>query len=95
MAVEGREGRIEEYRPPAWPEDFGQRLERLMKMAELSRQDLAELFGVTERTVQKWLSGGKPSGGNYWGIMKLARGIPGGFELMLHGDTGSNGGTEE
>ena len=62
MAVEGREFNIEEYQPPGWPEDFGQRLERLMKMAELSRQDLAELFGVTELTVQKWLMGGKPPG---------------------------------
>ena len=37
-----------------------------------------------DRTVQKWLRGGKPSGGSYWGIMQLARGVPGGFELMLY-----------
>ena len=95
MAVEGREEGAEEYRPPPWPEDFGERLERLMAMAGLSRQDLARLFGVTERTVQKWLGGGKPSGGSYWGIMTLARRIPGGFELMLYGDAGPVGGTEE
>ena len=65
-----------------------------MKMAELSRRDLAELFGVMERTVQKWLRGGVPSGGSYWGIMQLARGVPGGFELMLYGDAGSEGEAE-
>ena len=62
MAVEGREGSTRKQRRPPFPEDFGERLERLMKMAELSRRDLAELFGVTERTVQKWLRGGVPSG---------------------------------
>ena len=91
MAVEGREGSTRKQRRPPFPEDFGERLERLMKMAELSRRDLAELFGVTERTVQKWLRGGVPSGGSYWGIMQLARGVPGGFELMLYGDAGSEG----
>ncbi len=35
--------------------DFGERLERLLKMAELSPQDLAELFGVTEPTERRWL----------------------------------------
>ncbi len=96
MAVEGREGSAEKGRGgPPFPEDFGERLKRLMAMADLSRQDLARLFGVTERTVQKWLNGGTPSGGSYWGIMTLARGIPGGFDLMLYGDAGLDGGTEE
>ena len=96
MAIEGREGGAEKRRGgPPFPEGFGERLERLMAMADLSRQDLARLFGVTERTVQKWLNGGTPSGGNYWGIMTLARGIPGGFELMLHGDASRGSGAEE
>ena len=86
MAVEGREGSIEDYRPPRWPEDFPQRLERLLEMTDLSRQDLARGLGVTERTVQTWLRGGaRPKGGSFYGIVQLSRSVPGGFELMIYG----------
>ncbi len=86
MAVEGREGSIEDFSPPGWPEDFPQRLERLLEMTGVSRQDLARLLGVTERTVQRWLSGGgRPKGGSYYGIVQLSRSVPGGFELMIYG----------
>ena len=60
-------------------------------MAELSPQDLAELFGVTEPTVRRWLKGGVPKGFNYVAIMTLVRGVPGGLNLMLHGDPESEG----
>ncbi len=86
MAVEGREGSIEDSRPPGWPEDFPQRLERLLDMVDMSRQDLARFLGVTERTVQRWLSGGgRPKGGNYYAIVQLSRTVPGGFDLMIFG----------
>ena len=39
MAVEGREGSAEEQSRALWPEDFGERLQRLMEMARLSRRD--------------------------------------------------------
>lgn len=86
MAVEGRAGHLENWRPPPWPEDFPQRLERLLEMAELSRRDLARFLGVTERTVQKWLAGeGRPKGGSFYGIVQISRGVPGGLDLMLYG----------
>ena len=91
MAVEGREGSTGKQQRPPFPEDFGERLERLLKMAELSPQELAELLGVTEPTVRRWLRGGVPKGFNYMGIMQLARGVPGGFNLMLYGDPESEG----
>ena len=91
MAVEGREGSLEERRRPLWPDDFGERLERLLKMADLSRRDLAERLGVTEGTVQKWLKGGEPKGFNFLGIMEVARAVPGGLNLMLYGDPESEG----
>ena len=83
MAVEGREGSTGKQQRPPFPEDFGERLERLLKMAEL--------LGVTELTVRRWLRGGVPKGFNYMGIMQLARGVPGGFNLMLYGDPESEG----
>lgn len=86
MTVEGREGSIEDFRPTGWPEDFPQRLERLLELADLSRQDLARFLGVTERTVQTWLRGGaRPKGGSYYGIVQLSRSVPGGFQLMIYG----------
>ena len=91
MAVEGREGSTGKQRRTPFPEDFGERLERLLKMAELSPQELAELLGVTEPTVRRWLRGGVPKGFNYMGIMQLARGVPGGLNLMLYGDPESEG----
>ena len=53
MAVEGREGSTRKQRGTPFPEDFGERLARLLKMAELSPQELAELVGVTEPTVRR------------------------------------------
>ena len=94
MAVEGREGSEEEHGCALWPEDFGDRLERFMGMAGLSRGDLAERLGVTEGTVEKWLKGVEPTGGNVWAMFQLSRGVPGGFELLLHGHTHDEGGDE-
>ena len=78
--------RIEDYRPPPWPEDFPQRLERLKEMAGISWKRMAELVGVTDRGALKWRRGGRPSAANYLAIMELARDVPGGYDLMMHGD---------
>jgi transcriptional regulator with XRE-family HTH domain len=90
MTGEKRAVNFEDWSPPTWPKDFGERLARLLEMCELSRQDLAELAGVTERTVQKWLAGGRPTGPKFWGIVQLARTVPGGFELIMYGEAGSD-----
>ena len=58
MATEER-NRIEEYRPPLFPDDFGERLEEL---SGLSWRKFAELLGVTQRGLLKWRRGGPPSG---------------------------------
>jgi len=94
MAVEGLEGMAEEHGCALWPEDFGERLKRFMEMAGLSRRDLAERLGVTEGTVGKWLKGAEPIGGNVWALYQLSRGVPGGFELLLHGHTDDEGEAE-
>ncbi len=88
MATERREVNIEDWSPPSWPEDFGERVGRLLKMAGLSLQDLAEFVGVTERTAQKWLEGGMPSGPSFVGIVMFARTVPGGFDLIMYGEAG-------
>ena len=90
MTMEER-NRMEDYRPPPWPEDFGERLERLTARAGLSWRELAGLLGVTERGALKWRRGGRPSGPNFWAIMELARDVPGGYEMMMYGDDGTEG----
>ena len=87
MAIEER-NRTLDYRPPPWPEDFGERLEGLKELAGLSWLEMAELLGVTDRGALKWRRGGRPSAANLLAIMELARGVPGGYELMLYGDDG-------
>ena len=94
MAVEGREGMAEEHGCALWPGDFRERLERFMEMAGLSRRDLAERLGVTEDTVGRWLRGAEPTGGNVWAMFQLSRGVPGGFEVLLHGHAHDEGGSE-
>ena len=81
MATKER-NRIEEYRPPPFPDDFG---ERLKELSGLSWGEFAELLGVTQRGLLKWRRGRPPSGAYFWAIMELAREVPGGFELMIYG----------
>ena len=83
------ERRIGDYRPPPWPEDFPQRLERLKQMAGISWKRMAELVGVTDRGALKWRRGGRPSAANFRAIIELAREIPGGYDLMMDGDDGT------
>ena len=52
MATE-RRIRMRDYRPPPWPEDFPQRLERLKEMAGISWKRMAEFIGVTDRGALK------------------------------------------
>ena len=48
---------------------------------------MADLVGVTDRGALKWRRGGRPSAANLLAIMELARDIPGGYELMVNGDS--------
>ena len=88
MATKER-NRIEEYRPPPFPDDFGERLERLKELSGLSWGEFAELLGVTQRGLLKWRRGGPPSGAYFWAIIELAREVPGGYETIMYGDDGA------
>ena len=81
--------RTSNNRPPPFPEDFGERLERLKELSGLSWGRFAERLSVTQRGLAKWRNGGPPSGAYFWAILKLAREIPGGFDLMTDEDDGA------
>ena len=76
-------------RPPPFPEDFGERLERLKELTGLPWGEVAERLGVTQRGLAKWRNGGPPSGAYFWAILELAREIPGGYDLIMYGDDGA------
>ena len=74
------------------PEDFGGRLERLVELAGLSWDEFARVLGVGYDRVAEWREGTIPTSGEVWRIMSLARSVPGGFEIMLPGPSGSDQG---
>ena len=76
-------------RPPPFPEDFGERLERLKELSGLSWGHFAQRLDVTQTGLRKWRNGGPPSGAYLWAIIELAREVPGGFDLMTDGDDGA------
>ena len=88
MATNKRSGTLD-LRPPPFPEDFGERLEGLKEMVGVSWGEFAERVGVTERGMLKWRRGGPPSGAYLWAIIELARELPGGYDLMMYGDDGT------
>ena len=88
MATNER-SRTLDLRPPPFPEDFGERLEGLKDLSGLSWGEFAERLGVTQSGLAKWRRGGPPSGAYLWTIIELARELPGGYDLMMYGDDGT------
>ena len=85
MTTEVRKRRLNN-RPPPFPEDFGRRLERLKELSGLSWGRFAERLEVTQTGLRKWRNGRPPSGAYFWAILKFAREIPGGFDLITYDD---------
>ena len=75
--------RVEGNYPELFPEDFGERLERLTELAGMSWEEFAERLGIDGDRVMEWREGTIPTGGKVWHIMRLAASVPGGIEVML------------
>ena len=78
-----------------FPQDFGERLERLTKLAGLSWEEFAGRLGVQPDRVMAWRDGVAPTGGEVWHIMRLAFSLPGGMDVMLPRDKGTDGEEEK
>ena len=76
---------------PPFPEDFGERLERLIKFAGLSWEEFAERLGIDYDRVAQWFEGAELTGGEVWHVARLAWSIPGGLEIII---PGAGGGAE-
>ena len=80
--MDGRE-REEGSSPELFPEDFGERLERLIELAGLSREEFAERLGIGHDRVVEWFNGAILTGGEVWHVARLAWSVPGGLEVIL------------
>ena len=85
-------GQTEDFYPELFPKDFGERLERLTEVADLSWGEFAERLGIDEDRVIERRKGAIPTGGGVWHIKCLARSVPGGIEVMLQRPPNTTGG---
>lgn len=76
---------------PPFPEDFDERLERLIELAGLSREEFAERLGFEYDRVAEWFEGAELTGGEVWHVARFAWSIPGGLETIV---PGANEGTK-
>ena len=70
---------------PPFPEDFAERLERLIEFAGLSREEFAQRLGIDYDRVAEWFEGAELTGGEVWHVARLAWSIPGGLEIIVPG----------
>ena len=66
-----------------FPEDFGERLERLIELAGLSREEFAQRLGIDFDRVAQWFDGAALTGGEVWHVARLAYSIPGGMAIII------------
>ncbi len=85
-----REGR---HRPvrfppgvPLIPEDFPQRLAAIKDISGLSWEGMAVCIGVDSRQMLRWRRGCWPGGGAMLSLVRLARRLPGGLNILLKDD---------
>ena len=78
-----RHERTEDTYLESFPQDFGERLERLVELAGMPWEEFAERVGVELERVAAWREGEVPTGAEVWHIMRLAFYVPGGIDVML------------
>ena len=64
--------REEECCSHPFPEDFVERLERLIEFAGLSREEFARRLGIDYDRVAEWFEGAELTGGEVWHVARLA-----------------------
>ena len=75
--------REEDCCSPPFPEDFADRLERLIELAGLSREEFAQVLGISYERVAQWFDGAVLTGGEVWHVARLAYLIPGGMAIIV------------
>ena len=75
--------REEDCCSPPFPEDFSERLERLIELADLSRDEFAQRLGIDYERVVQWFDGAVLTGGEVWHVARLVYSIPGGMAIII------------
>ena len=69
------------------PEDFPRRLAALKELTGFTWEGMADALGVDPRQLLRWHKrDGEPNGGAMLSLIRLAALVPGGLDLLLHGD---------
>ena len=55
---------------PPFPEDFAERLERLIELAGLSWEEFAQRLGIDYDRVAQWFEGAELTGGEVWHVAR-------------------------
>lgn len=70
----------------ALPPDFSARLDRLKRASGLTWDAFAEALGADVKQVLRWRRGTEPCGGAHHALVRLARWIPGGLDILMGED---------
>ncbi len=70
----------------ALPPDFSARVDRLKRASGLTWDAFAEALGVEAKQVLRWRRGTEPCGGAHHALVRLARWIPGGLDILMGED---------
>ena len=80
------DGQLVPYGDGELPDDFPQRIIRLKEASGLTWDGFALLVGVELKQALRWTQGTKPSGGAHHCLVRLARWIPEGLDILLGDD---------
>ena len=79
-------GRLVPYETADLPDDFVQRLHRLKELTGLTWNAFSDLLGVDPKQMLRWRDGTEPCGGAYRSLVRVARWVPGGLDLIVGED---------
>ena len=79
-------GRPVPFGSGALPPDFSVRLDRLKRASGLTWDAFAEALGADVKQVLRWRRGTEPCGGAHHALVRLARWIPGGLDILMGED---------
>ena len=73
------------------PDDFANRLKTIKEMTGLSWEGMASGMGVDSRQLWRWRKeGGEPNGGAMLALVRFARDVKGGLDILLGQDRQAN-----
>ena len=79
-------GRLVPYETGVLPDDFVERLHLFKELTGLTWNAFSDLLGVDPKQMLRWRQGAEPCGGAYRSLVRVARWVPGGLDLIVGED---------